>query len=277
MANKNSETIKIPILGKMALKKGLVTQKELDEAAEACKNSEDPENALQNYFVSEKIISSDNIKRLVLATKAFELRQKDVKFGAIAVNKGFISRSVLDLVLEEQKQQFRKKKEPRLIGDMLVDAGIISKKQRDLILKKQNRMITQIKKTKSPEQSPSEPKPAEPENRDHESREKKEEENTDNGSKVLTTEPVAFRGGMELTVTENRMEAYLTKTDEFDDSVTSEDIIDSLEEHFIVHGIVGEDLIKGFIQSRGFKKKRVSGGQGHCACKRTGCHSGILF
>ncbi|MGM0642311.1 MAG: flagellar assembly protein A [Thermodesulfobacteriota bacterium] len=243
MSDKTPESGKVPFLGTMALKKGLVTRKELDEAVTACKDSEDPETALRDYFVAEKIISLENVKRLVLATKAFELRQKDVKFGTIAVNKGYISRSVLDLVLEEQKQQFRQKKEPRLIGDMLVDAGIISKKQRDLILKKQNRMISEIKETGKAEKT--EKKSSEPENG------KAKPEN----GRVSTTEPVAFHGGMELVVTEDRMEAYLTKTDEFDDSVTANDIKDTLEEHFIVHGVVGDDLIKGFIQSRGFKKK----------------------
>ncbi|MCF8045546.1 MAG: FapA family protein [Desulfarculaceae bacterium] len=246
MSNEKPDTRNIPFLGKMALKKGLVTQKELDEAALACKDAEDPETALQDYFVSEKIISSENIKRLVMATKAFELRQKDVKFGAIAVNKGYISRNVLDLVLEEQKQQFRQKKEPRLIGDMLVDAGIISKKQRDVILKKQNRMITEIKKARKPEKQAS----------DSEAGALEEgQKNTNNDKKSLTTEPVAFRDGMELMVSEDGMEAYVTKTDEFDDTITVDDIKDALEEYFITHGVVGDDLIKGFIQSRGFKQK----------------------
>lgn len=246
MTDEKQEPRNIPSLGKMALKKGLVTQKELDEAVDACRNAEDPETALQDFFVSEKIISSENIKRLVLAVRTYELRQKEVKFGTIAVNKGYISRSVLHLALEEQKQQLRQKKQPRLIGNMLVDIGVISKKQRDLILKKQNRMITEIKETQKPEKDASKQKPSDLEKGDNK---------TNNGKKVPTTEPVAFRGDMELVVSEDRMEAYLTKTDDFDDTVAVENIIESLEEHFIIHGIVGEDLIKGFIQSRGFKKK----------------------
>ena len=254
MSDEKPTSPNIPFLGKMALKKGLVTQKELDESVEACKDAEDPEIALQDYFVSEKIVSSENVKRLFLATKTFELRQKEVKFGAIAVNKGYLSKSVLDLVLEEQKQQFRQRKEPRLIGDMLVDAGIISKKQRDLILKKQNRMITEIKKSPK-EKDAAGPGPADLEQGENKDKEKKGENETGKAKNVLTTEPVAFRGGMELTVSADKMEAYVTKTDEFDDTLTPEDMINALEEHFIVRGVVGEDLIRGFIQSRGFKKK----------------------
>ena len=258
MADDNQKSRKMPFLGQMALKKGLITQKELDEAVSACKEAEDPESALRNYFASENIISPENIKRLALATKAFELRQKDVKFGTIAVHKGYISRNVLELVLEEQKQQFRRKKEPRLIGDMLVDAGIISIKQRDRILKKQNRMIKEIKKTQKAEKNVSGPAPADRETVGAESgkeKENKAEEATNDNTKTRTTEPVALRNGIELMISENGMEAYLTKTDEFDDTVTGEEITESLEEHFIIYGIVGEDLIKGFTQSRGFKKK----------------------
>jgi len=45
----------------------------------------------------------------------------------------------LDLALEEQKEQFKKGKKPRRIGDMMVEAGMITLKQRDEIFKLLNR------------------------------------------------------------------------------------------------------------------------------------------
>ena len=243
MAKQNNAFIKAPLLGKLAIKNFLITEQEFDEAMAACSDSPDPEEALKDYFLSNDLITPQNLTRLVTATKAIALRQKDIKFGSIAVNKGLISQSVLDMVLEEQNHSFKTNKNPRLIGDMLVEAGIITIQHRNLILKTQNRLIKEIK------------------HNNYQSAEKnKKSSNTQKSDKkqpptpnISTIENLEY--GIRLEITQDTLTAKISKTEEFDDNINPEDIRSLLIKKGIIFGIVNDDLLLGFIKSRGFKKK----------------------
>lgn len=241
---------KIPLLGRLAIKNSLVTEDEFDEAMKVCSEAGDPEEALKEYFLTNDLITPQNLKRLVTATKAIELRQKDIKFGTIAINKGLISRSVLDLALEEQSQSFKTKKNPRLIGDILVTAGIITVKHRNLILKTQNRLIKEIKQDYS--------------HGDIEKTNLKEKISKDNkkgkagfesesSSAIGTTE--ILKKGIKLEVSRDTLFALISKTDDFSDNINPEDIRELLIQKGITFGLVNNDLFMDFIQSRGFRRK----------------------
>ena len=139
MTSGGGKKIKCPLIGLLAVKNQLITKEELETGLAQCATSTDLEGALKDYLLDKELVSGKNIERLSRAAKTLEIRQKEYKFGAIAMGKGFINKSVLDLALEEQEDAIRGKRKPTLIGDMLVAAGLMTTKQRDYILKLQKR------------------------------------------------------------------------------------------------------------------------------------------
>lgn len=245
MVKDDNDSIKAPLIGRLAIKNSLVTEYEFDEAIAACTEADDPEEALKEYFLANDLITPQNLKRLVTATKAVELRQRDIKFGAIAVNKGLISQSVLDLVLEEQNQSFKTKKNPRLIGDILVTAGIITVGHRNLILKKQNRLIKEIKQDHANINNSETPKA------DYKDLTKNIQKQKI--SNFSTIEVIQY--GLKLKIAQDTLTALISKTENFDDNINPDDIRSLLIKKGINFGIVNNDLFLGFIKSRGFKQK----------------------
>ncbi|MCG8616254.1 MAG: FapA family protein, partial [Desulfobacterales bacterium] len=234
----------IPLIGALALKNQLVTKSELEAALAYCKGVDDTDAALKAYFQSQELISNKNLQRLTLAAKAISIRQKEFKFGAIALAKGFINKSVLDLALEDQESDIKSGQKPRLIGDMMVEAGLLTERQRDYILKLQNR----VKKT-GPD--PAAPLPSE------QPQDSATAESGD-GTKEKAEEaslmpPESIVGGIQLQLSGDFMAAFLSKTKAFDEDTTTAEIKEALFDRGIVSGLMADDMIDGFIQSTGFK------------------------
>ena len=135
-----NEKIKIPLIGQLALNNNLITSEALQKALAYCSDFSNKESALKDYFLSKELISSRNVERLTKAAQTFEFRQKEFKFGDIAIRKGFINKSVLTLALEEQQNEIKNRSGLNQIGEILVNAGFITEKQRDYILKLQKRV-----------------------------------------------------------------------------------------------------------------------------------------
>ncbi len=252
MADGRKKKTNIPLIGILALKNQLVTKAELEAGLIQCKDSKTPEADLKSYFLSQELISNKNIQRLTLAAKAITIRQKEYNFGAIALAKGFINKSVLDLALEDQQEDIKNKKKPRLIGDMMVDAGLLTEKQRDYILKLQKR-VRRVAPTLSQEnkttQETGQAGGAQEKIKEEKAKAQvKEEKQPDT---LLEAEAVV--GGCQLQVSSDFMAAFLSKTDAFDDLITASDIKEDLFDKGIVSGIVKDEMIDGFIRSSGFK------------------------
>ncbi|MCP4722523.1 MAG: DUF342 domain-containing protein, partial [Desulfobacteraceae bacterium] len=133
MTDGNENKVKCPLIGLLAVKNQLITREELETGLAQCTGSADLEKDLKDYLLSKELVSEQNIERLSRAAKTLEIRQKEYQFGSIAIRKGFINKSVLELALEEQEDAIRGKRKPSLIGDMLVEAGLMTEKQRDYI------------------------------------------------------------------------------------------------------------------------------------------------
>ena len=231
MAAENNRTLKIPFIGTLAVKHRLITKTDLQTSLSRCSGAKDLAGDLEAYFLSNELISAQNMERLLRAAKVLELRQKELKFGAIAIRKGFINQSVLKLALEEQKKELTNKKKIRLIGDLLIEAGMLTANQRDDILRSQKR-IQQEPITASEETA------------------------------AVLHHPETIAGGINLKIAEDFMAAFLTKTDAFDPTITPAQIKEALSKKGIVKGLVVDEIIQGFIHSSGFKMKyfRVANG-----------------
>ncbi|MCK5165042.1 MAG: DUF342 domain-containing protein [Desulfobacula sp.] len=243
MAVENKSKTKVPLIGLLAVKNLLITKEELQKGLSQCSGENNLSAALKEYFLSNELVSSQNMERLIRAAKALEMRQKEFKFGAIAIKKGFINQSVLKLALEEQENDIKSKKKIRLVGDMLVEAGMLTQKQCDYILKLQKRVRQETQKV---------------------SKEKKNEDVPDEGIQNLSEtkeeesvllEPETIAGGIKLEIAKNFMAAFFSKTEYFDNNITLPQIKEALFDKGIVLGLSDDKMIEGFINSSGFKTK----------------------
>jgi uncharacterized protein (DUF342 family) len=246
MTNGQGKKMKSPLIGLLAVKNQLITKEELETGLHQCAGSINLEKELKDYFLAKELVTAQNIERLTRAAKTLEIRQKEYQFGAVAIAKGFINQSVLDLALEEQEDAIRAKKKPSLVGDMMVAAGLMTAKQRDYILKLQNRVKSLNNKTESdPKTIPQQPL------ENPEKQPLKQPQTKEAASALL--EPEIIAGGIKLQISRDFMAAFISKTDQFNPDILSMEIKEALFEHDIVNGIVVDDMIDGFVKSSGFR------------------------
>ncbi|MCK5313460.1 MAG: DUF342 domain-containing protein, partial [Desulfobacteraceae bacterium] len=222
---------KYPLIGKLALKNKFLLKEDLDKALSACSGDlERLEEELIKYLISTKLVSSKNIEKLVSEAKASKTSGNRLKFGEIAIKKGFISKPNLQFMLEEQESDIVKSRKPKLIGDMLIEAGMITSRQRDLILEVQKKFERGNKKST-------------------------DTEDNSNIEKSLLKKPVLVSHGLRLQVSADFLSAFLIKTDKFRTSCTVNNIKEILIDKGIIFGIVADEMVVGFLKSHGFKIK----------------------
>ncbi|MCP4669705.1 MAG: DUF342 domain-containing protein [Desulfobacula sp.] len=261
MVKGKKDKIEIPLIGQLAVKNLLITKEELQKGVKHCSAAENKLSALKEYFLSNELISLKNIERLARAAKALEFRQKEFKFGSIAIQKGFINKSVLTLALEEQQNELKNKNKISYIGEMLVDAGLLTEKQKGYILKLQKRVRKENQKSIKEEKGNIDIV------QEDQSNINSNEIYTeiileDNSDKNLLLEPETITGGIKLEVAKNFMTAFFTKSISFDENISVDQIKEALFDKDIVSGIVVDDMIQGFISSSGFKTKAFKIAQG---------------
>lgn len=255
----------IPFIGQLAVKNLFITTEKLTQALSACAREADKTAALKKYFLTHELISEKNIDRLERAVKAVKFRQKELRFGSIALKKGYINRSVLSLALEEQQIQMRNDGTVTLLGQMMVDAGFLTDGQCDEILEIQSRIR---KKKAEMTQEPEQDTAAEKEDNDTDQKEVSDSqkpfqsilEDAEDKSQLLPPEIIC--GCIKLEVSRDLIVAFLTKTDRFSNMISVDQIKEAISEKGIIFGIVVDEMIKGFVSSSGFKTKAFKIAQG---------------
>ncbi len=261
MTESHDKNNKIPLIGKLALRHELIRPSDLDKALDTLKESENFTKAFCQYLEEKKLISSLDMKRLTIAAKAMAFRQKDRAFGNIALRKGYLTRSLLEMALEEQKNELTKKKRSRLLGEILVEAGMLTTKQVDKILTKQKR-LKEIERLRRQETEDIPSKPSEKALSTTSDVTTPDDTTPDPTTTAVQEDTEIFEGGIKLTIPLDFQSAYLLKTDEFDPDIPVEDIKAILDQKYIIFGIVDDSLIQGFIRSSGFRDKpfRIASG-----------------
>ena len=243
-----------PLIGVLAVKNDFISEEQLQKALAQCSGDTDSDEKLKAYFLAENLISSQNVHRLTTAVKAIAIHQQECRFGAIALARGLVNKSVLDLALEGQKEQFKKGKKLRRIGDVMVEAGLITKKQRDEILKLQNRSCTPPDLTGKP--------PAKTQSAEdgvavgHDARHTSVN-NIPGGTPGSNDDPVFDRmeqvalicGSLLLQVTCDHLSAFLSKIGDMDPDIPAVVIRTALAEKGIVFGLASDERIEDFIRS----------------------------
>ncbi|MBF0234590.1 MAG: DUF342 domain-containing protein, partial [Desulfamplus sp.] len=241
-------------VGELAVKQALITESDLEKAVRTCAELENSHDAIPEYLIAQNLISQNDFEKLLAFAKAMETRSKDIKFGNIAITKGFITQSILELALEEQSAVFKNRKKYTLLGDILVDAGMLTPQQRDLILVEQNRYPSG---TNSPSnQSVSGTYDSEIFLADGDNSVKGNTSSFSHDSMHKNfAQSEVFPSGIRLIIKGDGNAAYLFKTEGFNKEISIGQIKELLGSRNIIHGITDNNLIQKFIDSDIFYSK----------------------
>lgn len=244
------------MLEKIAFKKGLISKKVYQEAIAVCRNADDYENALKDYFIANGFISLKKLEQLAQTLSAVKIIHRNIKFGEMALKLGFIEPETLDEALEMQKQAAARQEQPKLIGKILFESGKLTRGQIEAIVSEQKKASLDIQVFAE--------KNGEKGDKDG-SREKDEIKSCD----------VAH--GMRLDIDKDAMNAVLFKTRNFDRFINADDIYEILDAHNIVFGVVSRQIIEGFIESEGFSRKGFTIAKGRDIIQGTDARISYFF
>ncbi|MCG8566262.1 MAG: FapA family protein, partial [Desulfobacterales bacterium] len=219
------------MLEKIALQKNLISKDECRRAQAACRDAPRYEKALIAYFRDKSLITDGDLKALVATLQILRMIRRNTRFGEIAVEKGYLDREKLEKILQLQKTSASGHKSPQFIGDLLQADGSLTPAQ-----------LEEVSKTMaSGEEKKAEPVAVSPQ------------------SPPVPAKGFAnsqeISGGMILEVDREGMNAYLRKSESFSPDISPLEIMDILADYKIVHGLVKEALIQGFIRSSALGKK----------------------
>jgi len=210
------------VMGKLAVKYKFVDEEQIQEALSIQKQEQrDGNNTfLGEILVSQGMMSQNQLDFLLSIQKVIETRKMDRKFGMIAVKNDFATQEDIERALVEQDKNYELTKTVKMIGDILVESNVMTRDQCDAILKKQQR-FEEIDTTE-----PETPEISEP---------------------CRTSANDAY---FDLTVSEDKLNAFLSINTESTVSFTLQDIKDYLEEKGIKYGIVDDENISDYLENK---------------------------
>jgi len=221
-------------MGKLAVKYKFVDEEQIQEALAIQKQEKlaGKEALLGEILVTHGMMSRNQLNFLLSIQKVIETRKMDRKFGMIAVKNGFAAPEDIENALVLQKESYEKTKTVRMIGDILVESRIMTKDQCDAILKKQKRFEQiDIAETEIPEIA---------------------------GLPQASINDAYF----DLTVSEDKMNAFFSIQKENTISFTPQDIKEYLETKGIKYGIVMDEDISDYIENIERRDKPLKVAQG---------------
>jgi hypothetical protein len=222
------------VMGKLAVKYKFVDEEQIQEALAIQKQEKlaGKETLLGEILVTHGRMSRNQLNFLLSIQKVIETRKMDRKFGMIAVKNGFAAPEDIENALVLQKESYEKTKTVRMIGDILVESRVMTKDQCDAILKKQKRFEQiDIAETEIPEIA---------------------------GLPQASINDAYF----DLTVSEDKMNAFFSIQKENTISFTPQDIKEYLETKGIKYGIVMDEDISDYIENIERRDKPLKVAQG---------------
>ncbi|MDX9786602.1 MAG: FapA family protein [Desulfobacterales bacterium] len=131
-----------PIIGKLALKYGLIQQEQLEAALayQAAHASDENKIRLETVFLEKGYLSEQQLSLLHFAEKYWHASQLARGYCAVAVARKLITRKDADEALKAQSTAFSNMRTIRKISDILIESGKITAEQRDAVLAEQGRL-----------------------------------------------------------------------------------------------------------------------------------------
>jgi len=210
------------VMGKLAVKYKFVDEEQIREALSIQKQErlDGKKTLLGEILVAQGIMSQNQLDFLLSIQKVIETRKMDRKFGMIAVKNEFATQEDVEHALTEQKKSYEKTKTVKMIGDILVESNVMTRDRCDAILKKQQRFEEDdITEPETPEMAE---------------------------LPRLSINDAYF----DLTVSEDKLNAFFSINRESTVSFTLRDIKDYLEEKGIKYGITGDEKISDYLENK---------------------------
>jgi hypothetical protein len=130
------------VLGKLALKYRFLESAQLKDAIlqQRREVGEGKKSLLGSVLMRKGFITQKQLDFLLSVQMMMEARKLDRQFGALAIKNGFASAGDVEEALQEQERLFKESRTVLLIGEMLVTRGLMEPAQRDSILVRQQRL-----------------------------------------------------------------------------------------------------------------------------------------
>ena len=131
------------VLGRLAVKHRFLTEEKLREALvlhQEEKQQGSP-SMLGSLLLRRGMITQKQLDFLLSVQAIMEARKLDRQFGEISIRNGFSQKEDVEAALQEQERLFKENRGVRLIGEILVDQGKMDPEHRDAVLKRQQRMV----------------------------------------------------------------------------------------------------------------------------------------
>jgi hypothetical protein len=210
------------VIGKLAVKYKFVAEEQIQEALTIQKQEKlaGKEALLGGILVAKGMMSRTQLNFLLSIQKVIETRKMDRKFGMIAVKNGFADPRDIENALMVQKASYEKTKVVRMIGDILVESRVMTRDQCDAILKKQKRF-----------------------------------DQIDTAETEIPEMPESPRASIndahfDLTVSEDKMNAFFSIKKENAVLLTVQDIKEYLETKGIKYGIADDEKISDYLDKK---------------------------
>ncbi len=131
-----SKEEKLPILAKLALQLKIIDKPTLSNTliAYTKKKKENPKTTLIEFLVSYGGINPKEMRRLVSAREALEVRHFDKIFSGKILKDGVVTKKQIQIAISRQGNEFKKLNICKPVSDILVESGIISVEQRNFYL-----------------------------------------------------------------------------------------------------------------------------------------------
>lgn len=222
------------VIGKLAVKYKFVSVEQVKEALSIKKQAKQAGKKvyLGEIMVNHGMISQPQLDFLHSVQKILETRKSDNRFGMIAVKNDFVTQEQIERALQEQKRIFKEDKTVKKIGDILVESNVLTEEERDAILLRQKPFdeITSAEKKR----------------------------HSTNDSKEQIKSDVEF----DLTVSEDKLSAFISINGENSDPITIEKIKSFLQVKGIEYGIADDAQIAEYLKNKGNQKKPLKIAEG---------------
>lgn len=228
----------IHMLEKLALQKKFITSAQCAQAMEACRDADNLDLALKNYFEKEKILTDKQMKVLLAGYTALKTIQQNQIFGNCAVDIGIVSKEQFLEEMARQTNKIAEKRQPELIGKIWLQNRTLNQEQYQKIIQRLQKKHPPLGSAEPAKPAAADPPPPPPELQQTDYSLKRE-----------------LECGLMLETDASGMTALIRKTDRFIDTVTAAKIIEQIEDSGIIYGLIESSEIEKFINSSGFKTK----------------------
>ena len=207
--------------GRLAVKYRFLTSDQLTEAITHVSGTAkgNLKDALEEYLLAQKLISIKQLKIINSIQEMREIRTLDRSFAEMALKNVWVSKDKLEQAFKEQERLFLEEKRKIIIGEILVEKGVISQEQRDSILVQQNRLSSQLT----------------------------EDGELDSGFDEDGFDPLEL--GFEITISSNRLEAFISRVGDPIPGVTVRNIRALLDSYGIVYGQIDDASLQNYLNS----------------------------